>query len=258
VPYNIVPMKGHPHKRGPRAGAAKAAGADDGAIPLVYHGGPLLSSVEVFTVFLGAAWQSTQADLAKRLNDFFTFVLTSPLMDQLKEFSVDGFPINHGSLTGTVTVPGALPHVMQNTRVQTTLQGLASLGTIPAPSANSLYFVFLPPNIVSELQGELSCQRFCGFHDSFDLNGTTAAYAVIPFANCPGCTRGFSMFDSLTRVVSHELCEAITNPSQGGWFTEPPDGSPGEEIGDLCSEGTKPLSAFQVQTEFSNKTLSCQ
>ena len=254
--YKIVPLKGHPHKPGPSAVAPPAATAP--VLPLVYHNGPLISATEVLTVFLGAAWNTTQKATAGKLNDFFTFILTSPLLDQLAEYSVlPKFPIGHGKFTGSLTVPGALPHVMKNARVQTTLQGLIATNKLPAPNANTLYFVFLPPGVVSELDGELSCQTFCGFHDSFPRGGADVPYAVIPFSTCTGCTRGFPIFDSLTRVASHELCEAITNPSGGGWFTRPPDGSPGEEIGDLCSEGTKTLGAFQVQTEFSNKTKTC-
>jgi Dyp-type peroxidase family len=260
VPYKIVPMKGQPHKRRPLAlaaagGAAPPSPAAGAALPLVYHGGPLISSVEVFTIFLGAAWRTTLAATVTQLNQFFDFIVQSPLLDQLQEFGVPNFKIGRGKRTGSAVFPGALPHVMKNARVQTTLLGLIGAKKVPQSNANTLYFVFLPPGIVSELQGELSCQRFCGFHDS--INGNVF-YAVIPFANCAGCTRGFTMFESLTRVSSHELCEAITNPAEGGWFTEPPDGSPGEEIGDLCSEGTKDLGNFKVQTEFSNKTLSCQ
>ena len=257
TPYRVAPMTDHPHKGGRRAGAAAPPAAAPGVLPLVYHGGPLISAVEVFTVFLGSAWQTTQQATAARLNAFFQFVLTSPLLDQLAEYGVPGFPIGHGKLTGTLTVPGALPHVMRNARVQLVLQRLIAANRVPPPNPNTLYFVFLPPGVVSELDGELSCQTFCGFHDSFPGSGGAVPYAVIPFSTCPGCTRGFDIVDSLTRVASHELCEAITNPSNGGWFTRPPDGSPGEEIGDLCSEGTKVLSGFQVQTEFSNKSLTC-
>ena len=55
---------------------------------LTYRNGPILSSVEVFTIFWGAAWQqSPQSDLANNLNQFFDFILTSPLIDRLAEYS---------------------------------------------------------------------------------------------------------------------------------------------------------------------------
>jgi len=85
--------------------------------------------------------------------------------------NVSFLPTVRGAATGTLTVPGALPHVMKNVRVQSTLQALIAANRIPQPNANTLYFVFLPPGIVSELQGELSCQTFCGFHDSFPRGG---------------------------------------------------------------------------------------
>ena len=53
---------------------------------LTYRGGPLLSAVQVFTFFWGAAWQvDPLATLVEEINQFFDFVVTSPLMDQLAE-----------------------------------------------------------------------------------------------------------------------------------------------------------------------------
>jgi Dyp-type peroxidase family len=255
--YKIVPLIGHPHK--PSRLAAPAAAA--GELPLVYHGGALISKIEVFTVFFGAAWQTpsqdpnaASANMADNLNEFLKFLVNCPLMTQLKEYSVQNFRISPGSFAGSVVIPGPLSATMTNARMQTNLQELIAAGQVPQPSPNALYFLFLPPDIVSELDGDHSCQQFCGFHDSIN---NQIFYAVIPFAKCPGCTRGFSIFDSLTRVVSHEFCEAITNPDGQGWFTEPPDGTPGDEIGDLCSEGTKQLGNFKVQTEFSNEAMNC-
>ena len=54
---------------------------------LTYRNGPLLTPVEVFTIFWGAAWQKspTQA-LVGQLNAFFDVILTSTLIDQLSEY----------------------------------------------------------------------------------------------------------------------------------------------------------------------------
>jgi len=41
----------------------------------------------VSTIFWGSAWQGAQAPLAQQLNDFFLYVLSSPLLDQLAEYS---------------------------------------------------------------------------------------------------------------------------------------------------------------------------
>src|SRR5436305_14625393 len=66
---------------------APALGAPAGPAPLLtYRGGPLLSAVEVFTVFWGAAWNSApQSGLVQQINQYFDYILTSALMDQMAE-----------------------------------------------------------------------------------------------------------------------------------------------------------------------------
>src|SRR5690349_10218323 len=64
---------------------------------LIYHGGPLLTNVKVFTVFWGSAWQHPPQDgLAQNLNQFFKDILTSPLIDQLAEYNTPTMQIGHG------------------------------------------------------------------------------------------------------------------------------------------------------------------
>src|ERR1700682_614828 len=69
---------------------AVAAGA--GAMPqLTYRNGPLLTAVEVFTIFWGSAWQQpANSAIVTQTNQFFDFILTSPLIGQLDEYSVLG------------------------------------------------------------------------------------------------------------------------------------------------------------------------
>ena len=60
-PWRIVPLH-----TAPRMGAAVTP-------ELTYRSGPLLTNVEVFTVFWGAAWQSAaNAALVNQLNEFLT------------------------------------------------------------------------------------------------------------------------------------------------------------------------------------------
>ncbi len=92
---------------------------------LKYNGGPLLGNVEVFTIFWGSAWQMQPAlaSLSRRINDFFKFILTSPLIDQLAEYNAPGLPIGHGKLVGSKTLgtgPGAL---VDDPAIQAALQG---------------------------------------------------------------------------------------------------------------------------------------
>jgi hypothetical protein len=240
-PIRVVPM--HP-------GAARVAEAV--AAQLTYRGGPLLTAVQVFTIFWGAAWQDTaNSALMTKMNQFFDYVLMSPLMDQLGEYSVDGQSIGHGTRTGTTVITSQEPESsVQDSDIQNLIaQGIADQ-TLPASTANSLYFVFVPNGVQVVQGGGASCQVFCGYHDSFAGN---TYYAVMPYPSCSGCRGVLAAFDALTSTTSHELCEAVTDPVPGqGWY----DDNNGE-IGDICAWKTKKLGNYTVQLEWSNQANAC-
>ena len=222
------------------------------AASLTYRGGPLLPAVQVFTFFWGDVWlQDPLVATAKQINQFFDFVVTSSLLDQLGEYTVAGMTIGHGSRTGTVTLSIAPPTTVADADVQALIQ--QEISTDPAvsqPTPNSLYFVFLPPGVTSTLNGAASCTNFCGYHS--DIGGNVF-YAVMPYPDCTGCTGSLSVLDALTSTTSHELCEAITDPIPGqGWYDDQ-----NGEIGDICAWQTKRLGAFTVQLEWSNNASAC-
>jgi hypothetical protein len=233
-PIQIVPMYG----------AALATPVK--SAQLTYRGGSVLSAVQVTTIFWGPAWdQDPLAGFAQKVNDFFAFILSSPLLDQLGEYSVPGMTIGHGSLVGRRTLASAPPSSVADGDVQKLLQQ-----EIPSPPPESLYFLYLPPGVTVNMSGTASCSNFCGYHS--DLGGRLF-YAVMPYPDCSGCAGGLSVLDALTSTSSHELCEAITDPVPGqGWY----DDANGE-IGDICAWQTKKLGAYTVQLEWSNRSGRC-
>ena len=220
---------------------------------LTYRGGPLLSAVEIFTVFWGTPWTKTPlAPMAQKLTKFFKYIVTSPLIDQLSEYNVPSFPIQHGSFKGTTTITApALGASVTDSAIQHMLnQEISTNSAFPKPNANLLYFVYLPPGVSVVQGGSKSCQAFCGYHN--DIGGQIF-YAAMPYANCSGCLGGLSALDALTGTSSHELSEAITDPIPGrGWY----DDAHGE-IGDICAWQFKKLGAYNVQLEWSNKANKC-
>jgi|tagenome__1003787_1003787.scaffolds.fasta_scaffold20984539_1 hypothetical protein len=246
-PIRIVPLRVEPELLRPLDAVAPAA-----APHLTYRGGSLLTSVEVFTVFWGPDWTGEPLETTMtRLNDFFDFVLTSDLMDQLAEYSVEGKQIGHGRRTAAVTVSGKPPRVVSDRAIQHMLESQISAGAIPAATPNTLFFVYLPPGVTVVQGGSRSCQAFCGYHS--DINGVMF-YAAMPYPGCRGCTGDLDPFDALTSTSSHELCEAITDPVPGqGWY----DDANGE-IGDICAWKTRVLGQYTVQLEWSNRDNNCR
>src|ERR1700694_883045 len=153
---------------------------------LTYRGGPLLPAPQVFIFFWGTAWQGAQAALVQQINQFFDFVLTSPLLDQLGEYSVAGMTIGHGARTGAVILSTDPPSAIADADVQQLIQQeISSDAAVSQPPPDSLYFVFLPPGVTITLDGAASCSNFCGYHS--DIKGTIF-YAVMPYPDCSGCT----------------------------------------------------------------------
>jgi hypothetical protein len=219
---------------------------------LTFRGGPLLANVQIYTIFWGAAWQGAQSALANQLNDFFKFIVKSPLIDQLAEYNVPHQAIGHGSFAGTITIPTPAPgRTVTDTAIRHFLQQEISTNhAIPQPNPNLLYFVYLPPGVAVIQGGSRSCQAFCGYHDA--INGRIF-YAPMPYPNCAGCLGGMTPLDALTGTSSHELCEAITDAVPGsGWYDDH-----NGEIGDICAWKFKKLGPWNVQLEWSNKQNKC-
>jgi hypothetical protein len=240
----IVPL--HP-------GAGAEAVAPAAAPQLTYRNGPLIAAVEVFTVFWGAAWNSApQNAMMQEVNQFFDFILTSQLIDQLGEYDVANYKITHGKRTGTTVITSPVLHKSVNdSTIQHTLQHeIATNNVFPQPSPNTLYFLYFPPGVKLIQGGAGSCTAFCGYHN--DINGQIF-YAAMPFPGCAGCTGGLAPVDALTSTSSHELCEAITDAIPGqGWY----DDANGE-IGDICAWKTKKIGNYTVQLEWSNNANKC-
>lgn len=250
----VFPSQADPIRIVPLHLPQELVGAAPGPAPqLTYRNGPLIEAVEVFTIFWGSAWnQAQQTTLMQNLNQFFDFILTSQLIDQLGEYNVPGQTITHGKRTGTavITTP-TLQHSVTDKAIQHMLQQeIATNQQFPQPNPNSLYFVYLPPGVRVVQGGGSSCQTFCGYHN--DIAGQIF-YAAMPFPGCSGCTGGLSPVDALTSTSSHELCEAITDAIPGqGWYDDV-----NGEIGDICAWKTKKIGNYTVQLEWSNRQNKC-
>ena len=245
VPLHVAGDAEHPIPEALAAGPAAAP-------HLTYRGGPLLTSVKVFTIFWGAAWTGAHAALVTKINAFFDYVLTSPLIDQLSEYSVPGQTIGHGSRIGSTTVTTPQPaRSVTDAALQAFLKNeIANNKSLPKPDANTLYFLYVPPGVRVVQGGSASCKAFCGYHN--DIGGSIF-YAVMPYPGCAGCLGTLNPADALTSTSSHELCEAITDAVPGtGWY----DDANGE-IGDICAWKTKPLGGYTVQLEWSNRAGQC-
>ncbi len=220
---------------------------------MIYRGGPVISDLKVFTVFSGTAWtRLPHRDLAHDLNRFIPAFLGSSAMEQLGEYGVPGCQIEGGRLLGTATLAhGGARHALTDHSLQHMLMNqLGSNASLPQPTLDTFYLIFLPPGVCAVMGGARSCQSFCGYHDS--ICGQIL-YGVVPFPSCHGCSAGLRLLEALTVTTSHILAEAITDPIPGhGWYDDVHG-----EIGDVGPWMTRKLGEFLVQKLWSNRTGGC-
>jgi hypothetical protein len=245
---------------------------------LTYHGGPLLSHVAIKPIFLGSAWQDQAAPkdpstaLAKHvgtdhslvgvagaITTFLGNIADSQYMDDLSQY-VDGprgTVAQVAGLAGPVPledfVPATLTDVVTKQDVESYI--LREIHASPAMQAagpaapNDLYFVFLPPGV------ELDKGSAFGFHYTIEDGASPRYYAVVAYPgrvdHPDGTTTqnpkdASSKFDTITITASHELVEAVTNPSsEGGGNLKGDLGQKGES-----SKGKDPNSLREAFEEF--------
>jgi hypothetical protein len=226
---------------------------EDRTVPVVtYHGGPLLRSVGVESVFFGSNWSSNPAltQQAGTLDAFLQDIVNSPYMDMLQNA---GYGVGRGRFLNGIIDPVSLRRFVSDGQIENALAGLIASGGLQAPDANRLYVVFVQPGTEVFLpDGSNSHSDFLGYHGSFrGPTGAPVYYAVIPYpgginASIPGLS---NPIDGMTNVTSHELGEAVTDPAGDwgriGWYDDANDG----EIGDLVQGEYGYLDGYVVQAQ---------
>jgi len=181
--------------------------------------GSQIANPQVTNIYLGPFW----GDRAF-VEGFSKAIVENGYLDPLNTL---GYGSGSGNYLGAIDGPQlAAGSNFQEDDAQTTLRGLLDTGTIQG-TVNSLFVLILPDGVTSfTADGSQSCAQFCGFHDAFDYNGISIAYAVLPSSLCPGCG---GLIGDFTAVYAHELAESATDKVPGqGWVSDD-----GQENGDL-------------------------
>jgi hypothetical protein len=239
-----VSRSGRQQYRRPSPTRPRVEALEDRQVPTVsFFGGNLLPHVQAQALFLGNAFSSAPANTE-------TATLDASLKDitggpYLQALARAGYNVGPGSaVAGAVdNVPLAVGSTITDALIRSRLQADVNSGLLQAPNANTLYVVYVQPDVAVDLgSGQGTTQQgILGYHTAFvGAGGAAIRYAVVV---SPGGAAGNSVLpeattaiDQLTSVTSHELAEAVTDPDVNsivnngrlGWF-DPQRG----EIGDI-------------------------
>jgi hypothetical protein len=214
-----------------------------------------LANVKVVTIFWGGM---TYVPYASELNTFYSAVTNSPWMQVLSEYNTPTAKIGMGSLVATYSYDNAPKYAtIWDAGIQYRLTTLIQSGLVPPPDGNTYYAFHLPSSVIVKFKnGDASCSTFCAYHGSFNIGSSWVAYGVMPTC-MGGCGRDPIQLNNLYSVASHELAEAVTNPTSSSWTSPTCD-----EIADMCNHvhDTTVCSngkSYMIQQNWSNKAKAC-
>ena len=270
--------------------ASKSAGSNN----LEYWGGPVMHADANYAIY----WEpnnssySTPASYKSVINTYFSNVQSADGASS-NDYSVatqyydgSGSPTYNATFGGPIVDTDAYPvsgcssstgPCLTDAQIEAEVSKVASAHGLPT-GLSAVYFMYTPPNVATCFDSSGSdCSDgggnfdYCAYHSSFGSGSSTILYAVMPYADVPGCQSGEypngSPADATLNVTSHENIEALTDPLGSAWFD-----SSGEEVGDKCAwifgsalgGGSGTLyneqigtNGYYLQEEWSNASSSC-
>jgi hypothetical protein len=230
--------------RRPSPTRLQVEGLEDRHVPTVsFFGGNLLPQVSAQALYLGNEFSSAPANAETATLDAFLKDITGGAY--MQALAGAGYNVGPGSAVAGAVDPTALTvgSTITDSFIRSRLQADVSSGLLQAPNANTLYVVYVEPDVAVNLgRGQGTTQQgILGYHTAFvGANGAPIRYAVV--VSPGGAARNSVLpeapiaIDQMTAVTSHELAEAVTDPdvnsnvNQGrlGWY-DPQRG----EIGDI-------------------------
>jgi hypothetical protein len=228
----------------PLAMDATSMALGGGAAKFADSGGKVLQVMQVQLVYWGTAWATNPPPTLSSavITNAVRTMLRSAYMTGLREYR----GIGRGFLRGaTVITSSNPPNGFTDTQVWNFVNGEINAGTLPAPDVDNstLYIVVMPQGT------NASNTSFVGEHTYGIRNNQRVPFAWIT---------NNGTLNSVTRIISHEIVEAATDPeggailgvagtcSQSGWC----------EIGDICST-TQVRDGVTVQSFWSDSAGAC-
>ena len=169
-----------------------------------FHGGAVMTSAQQVSIFLGSGWAETSVRMRQ---------------SQLGDLASSGGVQVAETRAHNVKLLRAAPHAedfsdlnkssLNDLDIQRKLQEMLVSKAIPAPSANTVYVVFLAPGVSSTLGGNKAGVDYAAYHNVVNLEFGEVRYVVVPFH--PDSQRH-------TAAAARAFAETTLNPNGQGWF----------------------------------------
>jgi hypothetical protein len=206
--------------------------------------GAVLQRPQLYLIYWGTGWapQASPAPTPGQVTAAARTILTGVYLDRLAQYR----GIGRGSLRGSTVVTSDPPAGFTDDQVEQFIDDQITAGVVPGPGADNqtVYGVVLPTGVSPKDTGHVA------EHDYFKRGGQRIPYAW--FSNTGNLA-------TLTRLISHEVVEAATDPEGSGIL-----GVQGTcaghgwcEISDICMSTLAEVDGVAVQGYWSNRDGAC-
>ena len=173
--------------------------------PKTFHGGPVLASARQVSIFLGAGWGDQQFRGRETSLLDVAASLGNPHLAELQKHNIRTLRASR-QLEDFSDLSKAR---VNDLTIQQKLSDLLQSKTLPAPSAGTVYVVFLAPGIESTLGANKAGVDYAAYHNFVNLEAGEIHYVVVPF---------HENADQHGAAATRAFTEAALNPNGQGWF----------------------------------------
>lgn len=211
------------------------------------NGGPKITNVNVHLLLWGSAWlQITTNPSAGSVVNSIDSILTGPYLNSLSQYGV-----GRGQLVDAFIITSPNPNnPFSEGDVSDMVWNLIDAGYFPEPDdaggRNELFAFIMPPNVNYNKTNAIGSHSYANDYD-FPFDFDKAWYCWV---------MNNGTIDFVTRVFSHELAEACTDPEGSAVQVNPRNSSSWNEIGDVC-QSTDLLNGVRVQSYWSQRDRAC-
>ncbi|MFN8495999.1 MAG: hypothetical protein U0350_50880 [Caldilineaceae bacterium] len=252
---------------------------------LSYHGGSIMQTVKVYTIFWVPTGKTIASGYQTLLNRYFTDINASSFYNVNTQYyqgsTTKTYMQNVSTYGGTWLDTAAYPRAgsastpLLDSDIQNeVVRAIQQNGWVV--NGQTAFFVFTAKGVEScydsvDCTPGTSHPVYCAYHSNFAWNGQNVIYANMPYGETwPGTCRSFTKSpngnldaDSEISTASHEHFEAATDPNGNAWYD-----AAGYENGDKCAYTYGTISStgsnvtlnthpYIIQREWNNAGRNC-
>ncbi len=173
--------------------------------PKTFHGGPVLASAQQVSIFLGAGWGDSQVRGRETSLLDVTASVGNPHVAEMKQHSIKTLRAAPQIEDFTDLSQSKVNDLI----IQQKLSDMLKNKAIPAPTAGTVYVIFLAPGIHSSLGGLQGGVDYAAYHNFVNLEAGEIHYVVVPFHENAATHNA---------AATRAFAETALNPNGQGWF----------------------------------------